>query len=875
MANRLLISLEALLWRWMNFSRRRRITVFAFWILLTALSGWTAATNLGVNTDTSAMISSRLDYRQQQIAFEHAFPALEDQILILVRSDSQDGAERFAENLYLRLREREDVIHDAFAPALDPFFQKNGLLFQDTDELTATLARLSRAAPLIERLNQDPGIDAFFSSLARAFERDITNPAEADALTRIQNGLADVLEAQMRGESHLLSWRALFADEDDGPPYQTLITVWPQLDYSLIRPVRPVEELISQVIEETRQIIPFEADVFVTGDPVLRSDELRTVSEGVGLAFMISAVAVLILLSISLRSNLLSAVTFLTILASITSVAALAAMFTDGLNLVSVAFTVLMVGLGVDFSIHLAMHAQAERKRGISPRAALYRTAREIGAALTLTAPTTSLAFFAFVPTAFTGMAQMGVLAGSGVLVAFAAATSLIPASLSLMGRTDARIATASGPPRTPGRRRFLIRIFTPVIIILSGLSILLMPQVRFDADPMSLRSLKAPSVQAFDRLFDDPDTAPYRLSLLTADMSAAREAAERLEPLPETHNTLTLLDFVPEHQNEKLELIDFAAVGLDFALAENPPARDYGEEDSFQTLLEALDLNDDSASVRLAAAMRAFSGAASSNAALWDAAEADLLAHWPFELVRLRLLLQADIVSLNDIPSSVTRRYAAPDGRMRVEISPAQDVRDPLLRRQFIEAVRQFEPDVTGSALTVMESGRTISLSMLQAALTALAGVSLLLYITLRSVRLILAMMIPLIMAGLLTAASGVILNMPFNFANVIVLPLLIGLGIDSGIHLAMRAWKSGRPALVLHTTTPRAVFFSAVTTIASFGSLMIAEHRGTASMGALLTIALFWTLVCTILVLPGVMDTLMRGKTPPGQHITDGSKT
>lgn len=195
-----------------------------------------------------------------------------------------------------------------------------------------------------------------------------------------------------------------------------------------------------------------------------------------------------------------------------------------------------------------------------------------------------------------------------------------------------------------------------------------------------------------------------------------------------------------------------------------------------------------------------------------------------------------------------------------RLEIIPKSDVRDPKNRRKFVTEVKSVVPKVTGSARTVQDAGDIIQTSMLQAVVTALISVSLLLYLVVRNVRLVIIMLIPLVLAGVLTTATGVLVNLPFNFANVIVLPLLIGIGVDSSLHLALQnKSKQTTPSSQSHASknvTARAVVFSAVTTIASFGSLSFSAHRGTSSMGLLLMIAISWVLICTLLVTPALLS-------------------
>ncbi|MBT6116506.1 MAG: MMPL family transporter, partial [Rhodospirillaceae bacterium] len=219
------------------------------------------------------------------------------------------------------------------------------------------------------------------------------------------------------------------------------------------------------------------------------------------------------------------------------------------------------------------------------------------------------------------------------------------------------------------------------------------------------------------------------------------------------------------------------------------------------------------------------------------------------------------------DMPLSLLRRYVAENGLSRVEVEPAEDIMDPGALRRFVGAVRTVAPDATGSPVLLLEAGDAVTGAMRQATVTALVVIALLLVVLLRSLRDTLLVLAPLLLAGALTGAASVLFSLPFNYANVIVLPLLLGLGVASGIHLVFRARDEGMGRPLLSTSTPRAVVFSALTTMASFGSLVVSSHKGTASMGELLTVAIGFTLLSTLVVLPALLAAFGR----PSGNVTE----
>jgi predicted RND superfamily exporter protein len=235
---------------------------------------------------------------------------------------------------------------------------------------------------------------------------------------------------------------------------------------------------------------------------------------------------------------------------------------------------------------------------------------------------------------------------------------------------------------------------------------------------------------------------------------------------------------------------------------------------------------------------------------------QTSLLGSLPTRLHALNISLEADRVSKNDLPEELVGHWVASDGRYRVAIFPRENLNDAGAMRRFVDAVKKVAPNATGFPVIYLEAGDAVVKAFQQAFSLALIAVTVLLVILLRPKSDVILVMLPLILAGALTGAASVLLNIPFNFANIIALPLLLGIGVDSGIHMVHRM-RAAPPAngQMLQTSTARAVLYSSLTTICSFGNLAVSPHRGMASMGVLLTIGIGFTLLCTLVVLPALM--------------------
>lgn len=839
-----------------------------------ALAGLLLAVNgLGINSDTSKMVSSKLDYRKAQIEFEAAFPAEETRVSVIVRARSEDEADAFTLLLVDALRERTDVATDVFAGSVDPFLIKNGLLYLDSDELDELLANITAAAPVLKRLGRTPDMTRLYLAFSDALAPLEEGEEIPEALQRSMSSVADTINNRLAGTPAPLSWQDIFVepDEDDdlADIHQRIILIAPVLDMTRLQPARPAILTINEAVNELVQSGGFEVSAGITGTAVLRTEELSSVRDGIGISLGFSVLFIIVLLMIALRSWVLVVTSLCALLVTILITAGFAAILYDALNLVSIAFMVLLVGLGIDFMIHLAMHVQEERTLGSDCHESIKRSNHHIGAALALCAPTSAIAFFAFAPTKFTGMTQLGVVSGFGVLVAFAVAVTLLPAVFSLVppnsGIRNKKVLLSSASPFFRN-----IALFGPLkeriaicMIGLGVLSLFLLPSVKFNADPMALRDPDSQSVRAFNLLFDDEDTRPYNMSLLLDSQEEADAIIPQLEALEEVREVIGPADLIPDEQFDKLDTIDFASVGLGLVFDDDGtlPAELLASAEA--DMLAAFGKHPGDATNELRDSLQRLKAAEASQPGIFVGAEQDVFRYWGQQYERLEQQIFPEEITFDGLPKTLQQRFVAEDGRLRLQIEPAEDLRNEAARAAFVDAVRAVAPKAAGSARSVLESGRVISRAMLIAIITAWVSVAALLAVILRDRLLVSVILFSLVLAAVLTTSSAILLGVPFNFANIIAVPLLVGVGADSGIHLGIRARREQSATDVYETSTPRAVFFSAITTICSFGTLMFSAHRGVASMGVLLSLAIGFTLICTILVQPWLLEKLGRNET------------
>ncbi len=841
--------------------------ILALALLCSALAAWYAASNLSIDTNTSGMLSAELRYRQLDREFKESFPKDHRQLIVVVEGDNPDLVADSADLLAEVLKNRPDLFQTVRYPRADPFFRRNGLLFATTDELYALSDRLADAQPFLGALWRDRSMRGFFDMLSLA--ADHTDGASGDALSiaTVLNAVAYVAEAEIEHRFARLSWIRLMTGAGADGVARRLIIVQPALDFAQIRPSKDAIDTIQSIARDLGFDGSRDVRVRLTGTMALRDDELQSVTVGMSTAGALSLTLVVVLLLAGLRSPRTAGVAMVTLFVGLILTTAFAVATVGALNLISVAFAVLFIGLSVDFSIHYALRFREEFEQLREPVASLQATVAGLGGALTLGAVAAAVGFISFVPTDYTGLAELGIIAAGGMIIALLLNLTLLPALIMLVRpRFTYRLRWRSDWQGRIGS--IVAKHAKPValVAVVIGLgAAALVPKAVFDFDPLNLKDPESPSVSTLlDLMAEDPRHG-YAAMYLAEDLEAAEILAERLADHPTVTETLTLLDFVPDEQDEKREIVETLALVLEPSLtAPRLPHPTAGEtEEARVRLLGALERlaagEDDAtraAAVRLSETLTALEARAESDPAVWKRLEARLLSGLSRRLEDLRDSLHPGVVDLANLPQTIVDRWMTPDGRARLEVYPvAQIHRDREAMVDFLKDVRTELPDAVGAPVEIYEGGRTVVRAFLTAAAIAVIVISAMLLILLRSVRATLVIFSPLILAAVLTVAASVLLKAPFNFANVIVLPLLFGLGVAGSLHIVLRQRAHSETETVLSTSTPRAVLFSALTTIASFISLNLSEHPGTASMGMLLTIALIFTMICTLLVLPAVM--------------------
>jgi len=841
---------------------RSPFAVLGLCLALVVGAGAYAAGHFAMTTDTAALISPTIEWRKQEKAVEQAFPQLKDVLLVIVDGKTPELAEAATAKLTAALTADTQHFRSIQRPDGGAYFDREGLLFGSTDEVRASTKALIEAQPLLGPLASDPslrGIAGAFSTMLTGVER---GDIPLSRLARPMRTMADALDASAAGKLAYFSWQDLFAGSGQtAPPRRRLILAQPRLDYGALQ---PGEDAVGAIVAEAAKLGLDPAHgvtVRTTGEVPLADEEFATLEENIGWVGAVMALAMLVTLWFAVRSAKIVTAILLTIVAGLVVTTALGLLAVGALNLISVAFIPLFVGLGVDFGIQIAVRFNAERLDGATTGPALERAARALGAPLALAAGAVFLGFGAFLPTDYVGIAELGIIAGLGMLVALAASVTLLPALLMLLkpGAPRREVGFAEAAPVDRWLHTHRKTVLWAFALSMAG-SIALLPFVQFDFNPLHLRAKDGPAMRALTDLMRDPLRTPNTINVLAPNAQAAQALATKLSTLPEVAEAVSIDGYVPQDQEAKLALVQDASLLLDAAI--NPfdvatapsDAENIAALRQTATALRTVAAGEPRAGVSDALHLAsAFEQLAAGTPTLRTRATALLVPPLGTMLDQIRTALQAEAVTRETLPPEIAGNWVARDGRALVQVFPKGDSNDNAVLRRFTAAVRKVAPTASGLPVATQEAAKTVAWAFVEAGVLALALVSVLLFVVLRDAREVAFTLAPVVLSMFLTLSSCVLIGQPINFANIIAFPLLFGVGVAFHIYFVM-AWRGGATDL-LQSSLARAVLFSALATGSAFGSLWLSHHPGTASMGKILMISLAWTLVCALIFEPALL--------------------
>ena len=696
-----------------DFCTRYAVQIIGIAVLLGLVCGiYAAAISPSTPTSTSSFPRS-LPWRQREAAFEKFFPPKEETILAVIDAPTSELGTQATAALIQKLSDQKDHFRSILEAGGGPFFQKNGLLFLPTQEVVGLTKKLGEAKP--RHPNAGAGFQfarpdhsaqlwidrrAYEPVHARQFVRDLEHGVgharrgDRGAARRASPGARCSTAGRRRRTSGVASSRSGRCSTTP----RSCRARWRPMPFARRQPIWTSARNTARRVR-------------LTGPVAIADEEYATLKEGAFVSTTVTIVVVLTILWLALRSWQIILAVFISLIVGLSITAAVGLALVGALNLISVAFAVLFVGLGVDFGIQFSVRYRAERHEVDNLHQALVNTASHVGAPLTLAAAATAAGFLSFLPTDYRGLSELGLLAGLGMIIAFLTSITLIPALLTVL--------RPPGEPKEMGFKslapvdRFMERHRIPVIVgtglvVAAGLPLLYW--LQFDFNPLNLRSTKVESVATFLELRSDPAIGASSIYVLAPSQEAAKADMEKLSKLPEVSSVKTIESFIPDDQQPKLAAIRQLGTVLDPVLRPDPNKKPPTDADNVAALRAAVDALKQSAGTQTGpgavAAKRLaedLAKIANGDEAMRGRAHAAMVPSLNTALDELRNYLQAQPVTLETLPPEIAREWVTQDGRYKVEILPKGDPTDNETLRQFARAVQGVEPNATGGPIAIL----------------------------------------------------------------------------------------------------------------------------------------------------------------------------
>jgi uncharacterized protein len=855
--------------------------VLSLALVLSALSLWFTSQRMEFLTGRDDLMPKNTSFNRDFREFRAEFGDMED-IVVVIESSDAERAGAFGTRLYGALEKDREHFSDIFYPYALPFFQKNGLLFMPLDDIKELRRNLTLAAPVLKELSREPKVATLFNHLTGRMERYVAGekqelPGLVFMLDKLGVGFGsfgDAKGAPPSLEGFFMSSDSSFAKAGR----QQILTVLPVRKSVGFVPAEAAIAKVRAEIAKLKKLPEFKGvTAGLTGSPVLENEEMATSQKDITLATGISLALTVILLLLAFRGvlNVMAAMVSLLVAISLSFGFATAAV--GHLNILSMVFAIMLIGIGIEYGIQVVLRYQEELKLGEGELDAIATGLSRNVWAIVMAAATVAAAFFTFVFTDFKGIAELGIIAAGGVAICVAVTFTVLPAMLVLLSRHRKPHAARPRAEVRDSALKTLLFGHPKTVIALTAIccaaSLYPLAKISFDYNLMNLQAKGLESVSYAYKLMRSKENAGYFAALTAGSREEAAAKTRALEALPTVDHVVSLATFVPDGQKEKLA--ELAAIRQELA-GVNPGK--YEEDLSLMELPTVFE-NFRNATVKLKAKLeeerrpeaknvgafltvldRFFAGLEKEKdrnaVGMLQDFQGGMFRELPEKIGLLKESLNASPISDADIPPELRSRFVGKTGKFMLQVAPKGEIFDLKPLKAYLNDVRRVDPHATGEPVMVYESMTIMRDAYRMAFIYAFAAIVLILFITFKSVKFTLIGLIPLTVGILFMVAGMWLCGISFNSANIIVMPLVLGIAVDSGIYIINRFRREdGSAASVVTSSTGVGVLLNTLTIMASFGALMVAHHQGVFSIGAVMSLGMFACQIAFMITLPAVL--------------------
>jgi hopanoid biosynthesis associated RND transporter like protein HpnN len=875
-----------------RFAFKYSFSVIAVSLILAALSMWVTLEKLTFKTGRGDLVAKDLPYVQRHAAYRQEFDDF-DGMIVVVEGDDPGQKKNFAEALAEKFNSRPEVFSDVFYKIDTSYFKDKGLLFLDPEDLAELFQKISDRQQFLEDVNASPNLDQLLKSINAEISSGMVDTLMSDFLgtgngkkdDSADLGLLISLLKQMtahledKDAAYQSPWASFFTGNEEtlkeqgylisGKNDLMFILVTPNEDETSFTGYKDSIETARQLVDETLKQFP-QITVGITGEDVIASDEMSLTQVDVKKATLIALLGVSLLFILAFRGVVKPLMAVFCLVVALCWSMGFTTVTVGHLNILSVVFTTILIGLGIDFGIHILERYKEERLSGEDISTSLQKTVEGTGRGNFAGAITTALAFGAMTLTDFVGVAELGWIAAWGILFCMLAMLLLLPALLAVEEKF--RKTDYNGVAKPVESKQWIggfFRHYYAIIIVcllFVGLSALSLRHLAFDYNLLHLQAKNTEAVVYEIKIMENANRSTWSAAMLADTLDDAREKLTAVKALSTVGEVESILSLMPAHQSKNLAFLkENSSVLSDLKVEEADPSfttksiarslkrirfklRSRDDEEKgpiqeagtqLQRVTEALANTDpDSAKKRLSGFSK------------------QLFTDYRGKLADLRQNANPSPVVIDELPNEMRKRYISNKGRFLISIFPSVDFWNIDEREKFLAELRKVDPDVVGNAVHMFESSRLMKEGYVNGGVYAMAAIVIFVFLTFKNFKTTLFIFLPVLVGSLWTIGIMDLVGVRFNLANLVILPLILGIGVVNGIHIIHRYREEPDKSVpVLSKSTGQAVILSSLTTMIGFGSMMVADHQGIFSLGLVLTIGVGSCLIASITIVPAAL--------------------
>ena len=813
-------------------------TIIAFFLSISLISTYLIYNYLKVNTSTDTLINKNLKFKIDQENLKKDFKILDNNILIKI-SGKKNEVNKTSKLIIEDLKSRDELMF-YYSPSMDEIFKKNFFVFLNENQKKELITKLYENQAFISEISSKPRLQGFNNLLSLILKKEQLTENDISNLRKIfENLKVSTINDEFLDWSNILN-----KDDDDifiivGLKKEKITNYGFSVFYKFLNDLSKQYSNVS---------------IDYTGGLVIDHEEISSVANGASTAGLLSLIFVSIILWIAFRNIKAIFYLIISILTGLIITLGLTTVIVGQLNLISVAFAVLFIGLSVDYGIQIYSRILEDKEKYEKK---ISKNIGKISNTLLIASIPSMVGFISFVPTDYTGLSELGVISFFGLIVGLLTNLFFF-SSLLIVFKHNFHIYSVKGETAYSkffifvDKKKYLIFL---TLIFIFIFNLIYFKKINFDSDALNLKDDNLKSVVLAKQLIEKNPTSDYIISVVLNEKDFNKlDNYEKLLKTKTVKSIFSYKDLIESYNDDELDYFKFLISSqLDVTFFS-----ELQELKKFKNLLkEVSKIDDQNLSENSRLILEFFDkNIISEN----DYKQIQKKYFFKFdELTKvLRNLGETDDDFIKNLPFFYKERYLSNNGKYRIEVFPLKNLSEKENLSKFVEDVQEIFPDATGMPVVQLLAGNVVINSFIYAMIISLLFLTCFIFFIFKRIKFVLITISCLFIGGSLTIFFMIIFRIDFNFANMISLPLLFSLGVSYPVYFLRRFIELKSVQSVVNSKTPSAIFLSAMTTISSFSTLAVSSHQGTSSMGILLFISLSMTIISSMFFLPLIISSL-----------------